>query len=56
MSAWVGVLPIILAGLLYVVQSMGYYFMVHRIGMTLTFVGYAVANIGLIIDFYEMKD
>ena len=55
MNSIIGVLPILLATLLYLWQSGSYYFGPYRIGMTLTFIGYALANIGLIIDFYEMN-
>ena len=56
MSAWIGVIPLILAAVLYLIQSMGYYFMVHRVGMTIAFCGYLIGNLGLIIDYYEMKN
>lgn len=47
-----GTLPLILATLLYLWQSYNYSGQI-RWGMVLTFIGYAVANIGLILDFYE---
>jgi Ni/Fe-hydrogenase subunit HybB-like protein len=50
-----GTMPLILATLLYLWQSYSYHTKV-RIGMMLTFIGYSVANIGLIIDFYEQAD
>jgi hypothetical protein len=55
LSAWIGTLPLVLAGLLYVMQSFGYFFIVKRIGMTIAFVGYTIGNIGLLIDYYEMR-
>jgi hypothetical protein len=47
---WIGIPTIF-----YAVQSMRYYFALHRIGMMLTFMGYVIGNIGLIIDEYEQK-
>lgn len=49
-------IPIALAMGLYVWSSFNYWYGEKRIGMTLCFLGYALANIGLIIDAYEMKD
>jgi hypothetical protein len=46
--------PLAVATLLYAWQSINYTGE-QRIGMMITFIGYAIANIGLIIDFYEMK-
>lgn len=43
-----------LVGVIYL--YVGYtYFDVKRLGMMLTFIGYAIANIGLIIDRYEIE-
>jgi len=50
-----GTMPLILATLLYLWQSYSYHTKV-RVGMMLTFIGYSVANIGLIIDFYEQSN
>ena len=50
-----GTLPLILATLLYLWQSYSYHSKV-RIGMMLTFIGYSMANVGLIIDFYEQSN
>lgn len=50
------VIPLILAGLLYILQSLGYFWFVNRIGMTIAFIGYSIGNIGLIIDYFEMKE
>lgn len=47
-------IPLAIATLLYMWQSLNYKGE-YRIGMTITFIGYAIANIGLIVDFYEMK-
>ena len=47
-----GTLPLILATALYVWQSYNYSGQV-RWGMMLTFIGYSIANLGLILDFYE---
>lgn len=47
-----GTAPLIVATLLYMWQSYNYSGQI-RWGMTLTFIGYAIANIGLILDFYE---
>jgi hypothetical protein len=55
MSVVLPILPIVLATVLYLWQSGSYYFGPYRLGMTLTFIGYAIANIGLVIDFYEMN-
>jgi hypothetical protein len=55
MATWIATLPLVLAGLLYVLQSMGYFFVVRRIGMTVAFIGYTIGNIGLLIDYYEMR-
>ena len=48
----VPITPLLLATFLYLWQSYNYSGQV-RWGMVLTFIGYSVANIGLIIDFYE---
>jgi hypothetical protein len=45
---WIGIPTIC-----YAVQSIRYYFGLHRFGMCLTFAGYCIANVGLIIDEYE---
>jgi len=50
-----GTMPLILATFLYLWQSYSYHTKI-RVGMMLTFIGYSVANIGLIIDFYEQMD
>ena len=55
MSSWIATIPMILAGLLYVLQSLGYFFVVGRIGMTIAFIGYTIGNVGLLIDYFEMK-
>lgn len=56
MNAWIATIPLVLAACLYVMQSVGYFFIVHRIGMTIAFIGYTIGNIGLLIDYFEMKD
>jgi hypothetical protein len=50
-----GVTPIALATLLYIWMSFNYLSGQRRIGMTICFIGYSIANIGLIIDFFEPK-
>lgn len=50
-----GPTPIIIATLLYVWMSFNYFAGQKRIGMTICFIGYSLANIGLIIDYYEPK-
>jgi hypothetical protein len=43
-----------LVGVIYL--YVGYtYLDVRRVGMMLTFIGYAIANVGLIIDRFEME-
>lgn len=42
--------------LCYALQAINYYWGLKRIGMCLTFFGYCVANVGLIIDSYEMRE
>lgn len=51
-KVFLGTLPIVLATVLYLWQSYNYSGQL-RLGMTLTFIGYAIANMGLIMDFYE---
>jgi hypothetical protein len=46
--------PLALAMLLYFWSSFGY-FREQRIGLTIAFIGYSIGNIGLIIDYFEMK-
>lgn len=55
MNYFFGAFPLILAGILYVLQASGYFLFQHRFGMTLTFIGYAIGNLGLLIDYYEMQ-
>ena len=50
-----GVIPIVLATFLYVWMSFNYFAGQRRIGMTICFIGYSIANIGLIIDFFEVR-
>lgn len=41
---------------LYLYQSMSYYILViPRYGMALAFLGYAIGNVGFIIDIYEQN-
>jgi len=40
----------------YALQAINYFWGLRRIGMCLTFFGYCVANVGLIIDSYEMRE
>jgi len=40
---------------MYALQAMNYYWNLRRVGMCLTFFGYCIANIGLIIDSVEMQ-
>lgn len=43
------VTPLALATALYAAQAVGYHF-AHRPGMVVAFIGYAIANAGLIYD------
>ena len=51
---WV-VTPLLIATLLYAVLAGGYYFALGRPGMCLGFVGYVIANAGLIWDALSVK-
>jgi hypothetical protein len=55
MALFVAVLPLVLAGLLYVWQSANYFFKMQRIGLTIAFIGYTIGNIGFVIDAYEQS-
>lgn len=48
----IGTMPLLVTTVMYVWQSYNYSGQ-FRWGMMLTFVGYAIANAGLILDFYE---
>lgn len=53
------VLPFIFLGiplLMYLGQGWGFYFPRRRIGMAIAMTGYAIGNIGLIIDAIERGD
>jgi hypothetical protein len=49
-------LPLFLAMLLYLWQSGNYFFRLHRVGLTIAFIGYTLGNIGLMIDIYEQGE
>lgn len=53
LGIFLAVLPLLLAGLLYVWQSANYYFKLKRIGLAIAFVGYTIGNIGFMIDAWE---
>jgi hypothetical protein len=44
-----------MVGLMYILTTFSY-FKVRRIGMMIAFVGYAIGQIGLIIDSFEVGD
>lgn len=46
----IAVLPLTLGIVLYLMQVLGYQFLLHRPGMALAFFGYALANVGLLYD------
>lgn len=46
----IGIAPLVLATVLYLLQAGGYHWILTRPYMALTFVGYAIANVGLIGD------
>ena len=48
------VLPLVLALVIYVAQAAGYQLILNRPGMALAFVGYVIANAGLIWDAIAM--
>lgn len=51
MSVWTWiVLPLSLAGAIYAVLAVGYLLAQGRPGMALAFVGYVLANVGLVWD------
>ena len=49
MSPWLLLAPLIAGTVLYALQAAGYVIM-DRPGMCLAFIGYAIANVGLIYD------
>lgn len=51
---WV-VIPLVVVGLIYGVLATAYFVVQHRYGMSLAFVGYVVANVGLIWDALAVK-
>lgn len=46
-------LPLALASVLYVAQATAYFVVAERPGLALCFLGYTLANIGLIYDAYQ---
>lgn len=46
---WV-VLPLTATSVIYACLAAGYFFVQHRPGMCLAFIGYVIANVGLIWD------
>ena len=46
----IALLPIAIGAVLYVAQAVGYTVILHRPGMAVAFIGYAIANGGLIYD------
>ncbi len=46
-------LPLALASVLYVAQATAYFVVAERPGLALCFIGYTLANIGLIYDAYQ---
>ena len=56
MSVWLWViLPLSLSSGVYAVLAGGYYWVQGRPGMTLTFLGYVIANVGLMWDALTVK-
>jgi hypothetical protein len=49
-------MPLFLAMMLYLWQSGNYFFKLHRVGLTIAFIGYSLGNIGLMIDIYEQGE
>lgn len=55
-SVWIWViLPLSLSSGIYAVLAGGYYWVQGRPGMTLTFLGYVIANVGLMWDALTVK-
>ena len=50
MNIWLVVTPLILGTVLYALQAAGYAFFLSRPGMCAAFIGYVIANAGLIYD------
>ena len=51
---WV-VTPLVIVALIYAVLATAYFAVQHRYGMSLAFVGYVVANVGLVWDALSIK-
>jgi len=49
---WI-VCPLVIVSVLYATLAGGYLFVQHRYGLCLMFLGYVIANIGLIMDAFE---
>lgn len=52
---WWVVLPLLLTSTIYLILSGGYLIIQQRPGMALAFVGYVIANVGLIWDAIAFK-
>ena len=50
----VAVVPLFLGLVVYIFQVLGYQFILNRPGMALAFLGYVIANAGLIWDAIQM--
>ena len=50
MNIWLVLLPLLLGTLLYILQAAGYAYFLSRPGMCVAFIGYAIANGGIIYD------
>ena len=44
------ILPLAIAAVLYAVQAVGYQLVLNRPGMALAFLGYVLANVGILWD------
>ena len=51
---WV-VIPLVIVAVIYAVLATAYFVVQHRYGMSLAFVGYVVANVGLVWDALSIK-
>jgi hypothetical protein len=49
-AVMVAVLPLAMGALVYVGQVLGYQLVLNRPWMALTFLGYVIANVGLLMD------
>lgn len=47
--------PLVVVSILYATLAVGYFAIQNRLGLCLAFVGYVVANVGLIIDALEKR-